>query len=115
MWVVADVVFDTDEEAREAERLTRENRLGLSVDVTDAVMEFEILDVDADGLPIDWTETLIGGEIIAATITPMRAFEGSRIYFGDSGPVAWLVPEGERSSDRRVMAPNASVGEKAPN
>jgi hypothetical protein len=107
MWIIADVEFDTDSEAREAERLAREGKLaGLSVDLGDVTAELEILDVDDDGFPVDWLETVTDAEIIGATQVAMPAFADARIEFGDS-PVAFLAPEGAETSDRRLIEAGA--------
>jgi hypothetical protein len=108
MWIVADVVFDTDADAREAERLAREGKLaGVSVDLGDVTSELEILEVDDDGFPIDWMETVTDAEVIGATQVAMPAFADAKIEFGPDGPVAMLAPEGLETSDRRVLSPGA--------
>lgn len=108
MWIVADVVFDSDTEAREAERLAREGKLaGVSVDIGNVTSEIEIKAVDDDGFPTDWLETLTEGEILGATQVAMPAFADARIIWTDTGPVAYLAPEGTITSDRRLIAPGS--------
>lgn len=108
MWIVADVTFDTDAEAREAERLVREEKMpGVSVDLSDVTSEIEIRATDADGFPTDWLETVIEAEIIGATQVAMPAFAEARLEVTDAGVVAWLVPEGIETSDRRLIASGA--------
>lgn len=108
MWVVADVVFDTDNEAREAERLAREGKLaGVSVDLGNVTSEIEILATDEDGFPTDWLETLTQGEILGATQVAMPAFADARIVEEDGSLVAYLAPEGLKTSDRRGITPHA--------
>ncbi len=110
MWIVADVVFDTDEDAREAERLAREGKLaGVSVDLVGVTSEIEIRDIDEDGFPTDWLETITQAEIIGATQVAMPAFADARIEATDSGFVAFLAPEGIDTSDRRHIAEGALV------
>jgi len=108
MWIVADVVFDSDTEAREAERLAREGKLaGVSVDLGNVTSEIEVLDEDEDGFPVDWLETLTEGEILGATQVAMPAFADAHIEIQDGQLVAYLAPEGITTSDKRLIAPNA--------
>lgn len=108
MWVIADVTFDTDADAREAERLVREGKMaGVSVDLADVTSEIEILTVDEEGFPTDWLETVTGAEIIGATQVAMPAFADARIVMEDGGFVAYLAPEGLTTSDRRTISPHA--------
>lgn len=107
MWILADVEFDTDAEAREAERLAREGKLaGISVDLADVTEEIEILDVDDEGFPTDWLITVTDAEILGATQVAMPAFGDARIEF-ENGAVAYLAPEGLKTSDRRLIGVNA--------
>lgn len=108
MWIVADLTFDTDAEAREAERLAREGKLtGVSVDLAVSSEEIEIREVDDEGFPTDWLRTIHEGEIIGATQVPMPAFADAHIEFTESGPVVWLAPEGTETSDKRFISEGA--------
>ena len=108
MWIVADLTFDTDAEAQEAERLAREGKLaGVSVDLADVSEEVEILAVDDEGFPSDWLVTVTDAEIIAATQVAMPAFGDARIESTPTGYVAYLAPEGLRTSDRRLIGSGA--------
>ena len=79
-WVVADVEWDDDEQAREAERLAAEGKIpGVSADVAATGVEIEILEVDEFGEPTDWREVVTEGEIIGATQLPMPAFGDARL------------------------------------
>jgi len=110
MWIVADVVFDSDETAREAERLATEGKLaGVSADLGNVSIELEILDQDENDIPTDWTETVTSGEILGATQVAMPAFADARIELVDGRLLAFLVPEGALTSDRRTIAPGALV------
>ena len=74
-WIVADVEWDDDEQAREAERLAVEGKIpGVSADVAATGVEIEILETDEFGEPTDWREVVTEGEIIGATQLPMPAF-----------------------------------------
>lgn len=116
MWIVADVVFDNDEDAREAERLAREDKLaGVSVDLGNVTSEIQVLEEDEDGFPVDWLETLTKAEILGATQVAMPAFADARIVAENGSLVAYLAPEGVQTSDNRIIAPNAlSWRENAP-
>lgn len=104
MWIIADVVWDTDEIAAEAARLADEGRLpGISVDLGDVTSELEVLATDDDGFPTDWLDTVTDAEIIGATQVAMPAFADARI----AGNVAFLAPEGVTTSDKRVIAAGA--------
>lgn len=108
MWIVADVEFDSDAEAREAERLAREGKLaGISIDYSSLRSEIEIRETDDEGFPTDWLETTSEAEILGATQLAMPAFADARIEFGENGPVAFLAPEGVETSDRRIFEPGA--------
>lgn len=108
MWIIADVVFDNDETAREAERLARDGLMpGISVDMTDVDFTEEILATDDDGFPTDWLVTVSGAEIVGATQVAMPAFADARIEFGPDGPIAFLVPEALETSDRRIIEAGA--------
>jgi len=109
MWIVADVIYDSDEEAREAERLVRENKLAaLSVSLADVTSRLSVLDVDADGNPADWLEEVSKGEIVAVTQLPVPAQGATRIVANPDGTyTAWMVEEGMRTSDRRIIDPGA--------
>lgn len=105
MWIVADVTFDSDSEAREAERLVRENKLAtLSVRLADITSKLEVLDLDDDGAPADWLETITKGEIVSVTQLPVPAQGGARIEQNSDGTfTAWMVEEGVKTSDRRII------------
>jgi len=108
MWIIAEVVFDSDTDAQEAERLAREGKLaGVSVDLGNVTSEIEILDVDDEGFPTDWLETVTQGEILGATQVAMPAFAEARIEWVDGQPLAFLAPEAASTSDRRTIAPGA--------
>ncbi len=107
-WIIADLTYDSDETAREAERLAREGKLaGVSVDLADMVAEIEILATDEDGFPIDWVETITQAEIIGATQVGMPAFADAHIDEVDGRLVAFLAPEGLDTSDRRIITSGA--------
>lgn len=105
MWITADVVFDTSPQAREAERLVREAKLaGISADVGNVTSKLEVLAMGDDGSPSDWLETVERGEIIGGTLVPMPAFGEARIVVNpDETLTAWLLPEGEATSDHRLI------------
>lgn len=108
MWIIADLTFDTDAEAREAERLAKEGKLsGVSVDIGNVTEEIEILETDDEGFPVDWLATISKGEILGATQLPMPAFAEARIEFTDIGPLVFLAPEGVKTSDRRFISEGA--------
>jgi hypothetical protein len=65
------------------------------------------LDVDEFGQPTDWLETLTAGEILGATQLAMPAFADARIVEEAGRLVAYVVPEGEITSDRRFIEPGA--------
>lgn len=111
MWITADVTFDTDEAAREAERLVREKKLaGISADLGNVTSTLEVLELDSAGLPVDWLETVEKGEVVGGTLTPMPAFGDARIVSNPDGTLtAWLVAEGAMSSDRRTIQLGALV------
>ena len=109
MWIIADVVFDSDEQAREAERLVREAKLsGISADIGQVTSKLEVLSLGEDGAPSDWLETVSAGEIVGGTLLPMPAFGDARIVHNEDGSfTAWLLPEGIKTSDRRLIEPEA--------
>ncbi len=108
MWIIADVEFDTDDEAREAERLVREGKLaGVSVDLSVQDAEIDIIEEDEDGFPTDFLETITAAEILGATIVAMPAFADSVIVEQDGKLVAFLAPEGIETSDKRKIADGA--------
>lgn len=109
MWIIADVAFDTDEQAREAERLVRENKLaGISADIGGVTEKLEVLAVGEDGSPSDWLRTYTAGEIVGGTLLPMPAFGDTRIVHNEDGSfTAWLLPEGIKTSDRRLFEPES--------
>lgn len=109
MWITAEVKFDTDEQAREAERLVREDKLaGISADLGNVTSTIEVLAVDDSGLPSDWLETVEKGEIVGGTLLPMPAFGDARIVVNSDGTMtAWILPEGVTTSDRRSISPGA--------
>jgi hypothetical protein len=108
MWVIADVTFDTDAEAREAQRLITEGMMpGVSVDLGNVTAEVEILAEDDEGWPTDWLETVTSAEIVGATQVAMPAFADARIEAVEGGFVAFLAPEGVKTSDRRIIEPGA--------
>lgn len=79
-WIVGDIAFDTDDDAREAMRLADEDKVaGLSADLGAVSADLEILATDDDGFPTDWLETVTAGEIIGVTQLPMPAFGEARI------------------------------------
>ncbi len=79
-WVVGDVTYDSDEQAREAERLAREDKLsGISLDGAGAESEIVITSTDEFGEPTDWLETITAMEIVGVTQVPMPAFDGARL------------------------------------
>lgn len=109
MWIKADVTFDTDAEAREAERLVREKKLtGISADLGGVTETLEVLALGDDGAPSDWLKTVSAGEIVGGTLLPMPAFGDTRIELNQDGTMtAWILPEGEKTSDRRLIQPDA--------
>lgn len=108
MWIIADVEFDTDTEAREAERLAREGKLaGISVDLAIDDAEIDIIEVDEDGFPTDWLETITAAEIIGATQVAMPAFADARLVEQNGKMVAFLAPEGIETSDKRKIEDGA--------
>jgi len=109
MWITADVEFDTDEQAREAQRLVREKKLtGISADLGNVTAKLEVLAVDDAGMPSDWLETVEAGEITGGTLVPMPAFGEARIVANPDGTfTAWILPEGEKTSDRRLIEESA--------
>ncbi len=108
MWIIADVEFDTDAEAREAERLAREGKLsGVSVDLAIQDAEIDIIEVDEDGFPTDWLETITSAEIIGATQVAMPAFAEAKLVEQNGKIVAFLAPEGIETSDKRKIADGA--------
>lgn len=109
MWIVADVTYDTDAEAQEAERLARENKLAtLSVRLADVTAQLEILAFDDLGQPSDWLETVSKGEVVSVTQLPVPAQGGARIVANPDGTfTAWIVEEGMQTSDRRIIEPDA--------
>ena len=79
-WIVGDVTYDTNEQAREAERLAREDRLsGVSIDGADAAYELEVFSVNEYGEPEDWQITFSHTEIVGVTQVPMPAFAGAKL------------------------------------
>lgn len=106
MWITAEVKFDTDEQAREAERLVREDKLaGISADLGNVTSMLEVFEVDSAGLPVDWLETVEKGEIVGGTLVPMPALGDARIVSNPDGTLtAWLVAEGLQTSDRRTIS-----------
>lgn len=83
-WIVADVAYDTDEQAQEAMRLADEGKIaGVSADIGGVSAEVEITETDDDGFPSDWLETVTAGEIIGFTQLPMPAFAGAKIMRTD--------------------------------
>lgn len=109
MWITADVKFDTDEQAREAERLVREKKLaGISADLGNVTSRLEVLELDDQGMPSDWLETVEKGEVVGGTLVPMPAFGDARIVSNPDGTLtAWLLPEGLNTSDRRFIMEGA--------
>jgi hypothetical protein len=109
MWITADLVFDSDAEAREAERLVREGKLAtLSVRLANVTSKLEVLAMGEDGSPTDWLETIESAEIVSVTQLPVPAQGGARIVANPDGTyTAWMVEEGEPTSDRRVISPGA--------
>ncbi len=108
MWIIADVEFDTDTEAREAERLVREGKLaGVSVDLSVQDAEIDIIEEDEDGFPTDFLETITAAEILGATIVAMPAFADARLVEQNGKMVAFLAPEGIETSDSRKIADGA--------
>lgn len=79
-WIVADVEYDTDGDATEAMRLADEDKIaGVSADLAVARADVEITEVDDEGFPVDWIETVQEAEIIGFTQLPMPAFAGAKI------------------------------------
>lgn len=111
MWITADVTFDTDEAAREAERLVREKKLaGISADLGNVTSTLEVLELGPDGMPSDWLETVEKGEVVGGTLVPMPALGDARIVQNPDGTLtAWLVAEGAQTSDRRIIQLGALV------
>lgn len=73
-WIVADLAYDNDEEASEAQRLSSEGKIpGVSADVAQIV---EVVGVDEEGFPMF---DLVSAEIVGVTQVPMPAFAGARI------------------------------------
>ena len=107
-WIIADIQFDTDQQAQEAERLAREGKLaGISADIADVTATLEVLDVDEYGQPSDWLDTITDGEIIGATQLAMPAFADAKIVPQDGGLIAYVVPEGKVTSDKRFIEQGA--------
>ncbi len=64
--------------------------------------------MDADGFPVDWLETMTEGEVLGATQVAMPAFADARLEKTVGGQwVAFLAPEGEETSDRRLIEAGA--------
>ena len=98
-WIVGEIAYDTDEIAREAQRLSVENKIaGVSADV--AVVFEETDDFDQLGFPIF---ELRSAEIVGVTQVPMPAFAGARIL--SDTETAELVP-----ALVAAMLPNAGSG-----
>lgn len=98
MWIVADLTFDTDPEAREAERLVREGLLtGVSVDAFPIDYEFSMIDERE-------VAVITKADLAGATLVPMPAFADAHIQVTDTGYLAWLAPEGEPTSDGRMFS-----------
>lgn len=79
-WIVGTATYDTDEEAREAERLATDGTLAsVSLDGAAAESIVEITGVDEYGDPVDWLERVTSMEIVGVTQVPMPAFAGARL------------------------------------
>ena len=90
-WVVGDVTYDSDEQAMEAQRLAREDKLsGISLDGAGAESEIVITSTDEFGEPTDWLETITAMEIVGVTQVPMPAFDGARLV--DTSTLRWSLP-----------------------
>lgn len=88
-WVVGTLTYDSDEDAREAERLATEGKIaGVSADVAVTIAETD--DVDDDGLPVFDVAT---AEIVGVTQLGMPAFAGARIVSDDLPLVAAANPK----------------------
>lgn len=86
-WIVGDLVYDSDEEAAEAERLAREGKIRrVSADIAQI---FEATDeLDEMGFPVF---QMVSAEIVGVTQTPMSAFGDARILTSDE--TVELVPQ----------------------
>lgn len=85
-WIVADLAYDSDGDASEAERLAVEGKMaGVSADVAVIV---EVVGIDEEGFPIT---DLVSAEIVGATQVPMPAFGEARILT-DSAAMELLPP-----------------------
>lgn len=79
-WAIADVEWDTDEDAAEFRRMVDEDRLRtVSVDGVDYDVDVVITEYDEEGFPVsaryEFSRFVIGG----ATIVPFQAMDGSEI------------------------------------
>lgn len=107
-WIIADVQFDSDLQAQEAERLVREKKMaGISADIGNVTASLEVLEQDEFGEPTDWLETITEGEIIGATQLAMPAFADAQIVEEEGQLRVYVVPEGVVTSDRRFIRPGA--------
>ena len=79
-WIVGTATYDSDEEAREAERLATDGTLAsVSLDGAAAESIVEVTGVDEFGDPVDWLERVTSMEIVGVTQVPMPAFAGARL------------------------------------
>ena len=80
---------------------------GVSADIGDVTATLEVLETDEFGQPTDWLDTITDGEIIGATQLAMPAFKHARIEPQDGQLIAYVVPEGTVTSDKRFIEEGA--------
>lgn len=107
--------FDEGEFGAKVEGLVREKTLrGVSVDLADVTSELDVLEVDDEGWPTDWLDTVTEGEISAATVCNTPAFRGCTIeVLVEAGsipdPAAEVEPVAASADDEAPWLPAFSI------
>lgn len=110
---VGEGIFDDGEFGADIERLVGDQTLrGVSVDLSAVEAEVDVIEVDEDGWPMDWLETVTAGEIAAATVCNTPAFRGCTITLLDeSGNPTNTVAAQDAPPEASPVAVAASASE----